>query len=129
MLSEKRLKRRRVTKSKRWCVRKRNGYDMNKWSDFKKELDLPKEELLLAKVKLELSELIYDLRKSRRMSQKQLGHAIGVSQPYIAKIEDGEENLTIETIVKLLAALNTRLKLKPEKLGKHDSVFQIFKAA
>jgi len=102
---------------------------MNKWSDFKKELNLSEEELLLAKVKLELSELIYDLRKAKKMSQKELGNAIGVSQPYIAKIEDGEENLTVETIVKLLAALNTCLRLKPEKRGNRDSVFHILKAA
>ena len=102
---------------------------MRKWDDFKKELNIPKEELLLAKVKLELSELIYDLRRSKKMSQKQLGDAIGVSQPYIAKIEDGEENLTIETIVKLLSALKIRLQLKPTKLGKYGSVFHILKAA
>ena len=102
---------------------------MRKWDDFKKELNISKEELLLAKVKLELSELIYDLRRSKKMSQKQLGDAIGVSQPYIAKIEDGEENLTIETIVKLLSALKIRLQLKPTKLGKYGSVFHILKAA
>ncbi len=102
---------------------------MHKWKDVKKELALPQEELLLAQVKLDLSELIYDLRKSKKMSQKELGEAIGVSQPYIAKIEDGEENLTIETIVKILAALNTRLELKPEKRMKCESVFHILKAA
>lgn len=102
---------------------------MRKWDDFKKELNIPKEELLLAKVKLELSELIYDSRRSKKMSQKQLGDAIGVSQPYIAKIEEGEENLTLETIVKLLSALKIRLQLKPTKLGKYDSVFHILKAA
>ena len=102
---------------------------MKKWNDFKKELGLAKKDLLLAKVKLELSELIYDLRKSKRMSQKELADAIGVTQPYIAKIEDGEENLTIETIVKLLATLNTCLQLIPQKRGKRESVLHILKAA
>ena len=102
---------------------------MNNWKDLKKELNLPKEELLLAKVKLELSELIYDLRKARKMSQKMLSEAVGVSQPYIAKIENGEENLTLETIVKLLAALNTRLTLKTGKRGSFNSVLHILKAA
>lgn len=102
---------------------------MKKWSDLKKEIHISDEDLLLAKVKLELSELIYDLRKSRKMTQKELADAIEATQPYIAKIEDGEENLTIETIVKLLAALNTCLKLSPEKRGKRDSVLHILKAA
>ena len=63
------------------------------------------------------------------MSQKALGDAIGVSQPYIAKIEDGEENLTLETIVKLLSALKTRLDMTPGHLRNTESVFHISKAA
>jgi predicted transcriptional regulator len=102
---------------------------MTKWSDFKKELNIPKDQLLLAKAKLQLSELIHDLRKSKQMSQKELGEAIGVSQPYIAKIEDGEENLTIETVVKLLSALNTCLQLRPEKHTHCQNVFHLLKAA
>lgn len=102
---------------------------MTKWHALKSELNLPEDALLFAKVKLELSELICDLRKSKKMSQKELAHAIGVSQPYIAKIEDGEENLTLETIVKLLSALKTCLYLRPEKLARRDSVFHIQKAA
>lgn len=116
-------------KSKQRLAKHFDGDVLHKWDDVQKELNLPKHELLLAQVKLELSEFIYDLRKSKKMSQKELGRAIGVSQPYIAKIEDGEENLTLETIVKILAALNTRLALKPEKRGKHESVFHILKAA
>ena len=116
-------------KSKRQSAKQVDGHILHKWDDVRKELNLSEAELLLAQVKLELSELIYDLRKSKKMSQKQLGAAIGVSQPYIAKIEDGEENLTIETIVKILAALNTRLELKPERRGKNESVFHILKAA
>ncbi len=73
---------------------------------------------MLAGIKLQLAELFYDLRKKHKMSQKQLATAIKVSQPYIARIEDGEENMTIETITKLLVALNTCLKITPE--GRHN---------
>lgn len=75
----------------------RNGGKMRKWSDVKKELNLSENDLRLAKAKLELSELICD----------------------------GEENLTVETIVKLLAALQISLRLKPEKLKSHESVLRI----
>ena len=103
---------------------------MKNWSDLKKELNLSKEDLLLAEVKLELSILIYNLRRKKKLSQEGLAKLMGVSQPYIAKIEDGEENLTIETIVKLLAALNTCLTLKPEPRRKPDgSVFHVLKPA
>lgn len=101
--------------------------------DFKREMLqkglMTEEGLELAGAKLMLSELMYDLRKTKKMSQKELAKAIGVSQPYIAKIEDGEENLTIETIVKLLSALNIRLSIRPEKKQKTDAVFRIRRAA
>ena len=103
------------------------------WKELKKELlkeaHVTEESLTLAKATLGLSELIYDLRTAEKMSQKELAHAIRVSQAYIAKVEGGEENLTLETIVKLLTALKTCLSLKPEKRGRCDSVFHIFKAA
>ena len=108
---------------------KRGRDKMTKWDDFKKELHVPKKELELAQAKLMLSELIHDLRRSKKMSQKELAHAIGASQPYIAKIEDGEENLTIETIVKLLSVFKVRLGIRAEKKEGSETVFHILKAA
>jgi transcriptional regulator with XRE-family HTH domain len=96
-----------------------------RWNDLKKKLNVSKSGLELAEAKLALSELIYDLRQSRKMSQKELASAVGVSQPYIAKIEDGEENLTIETIIKLLSALKTSLHLKTGSHHKGESIFHI----
>lgn len=105
---------------------------MNKayrWEDVKKELDIPEKELLLAKAKLDLSEFIYGLRRAKRISQKRLAELIGVSQPYIAKIEGGEENLTIETIAKILSALNLSLTLSTHKRRKKEDILHIAKAA
>ncbi len=99
------------------------------WDEFKKELNIPEDERLLARVKLDLSILIYNLRKSKKMSQKALAKTMKVSQAYIAKVEGGEENLTLETIVKILAALHTSLRLQPEKRGKQKSVLHILEAA
>ena len=100
-----------------------------KWSEVRKKLNLSDDAMMLAGIKLDLSELIYDLRKQKKMSQKALAKAIGVSQPYIAKIEDGEENLTLETIVKLLTALNICLEMKPQPRSKGESVLHVLKAA
>ena len=101
--------------------------------DFRRELlrkgHITKESLMLAEVKLMLAELLHGFRTDKKMSQKELARAVGVSQPYIAKVEDGEENLTLETIAKLLSAFNIRLCLTPEKRGSHDSVFRVLKAA
>lgn len=43
------------------------------------------------------------------MTQKQLAELIGVSPQYISKILKGQENLTLETISKLEAALDIQL--------------------
>jgi transcriptional regulator with XRE-family HTH domain len=99
------------------------------WTGFKKTLHLTKEGMELAQAKLMLSELIFDLRLSKKMSQKELARVMGVSQPYIAKIEDGEENLTIETIVKLFSALGMRLEIRPGKRVKSETILNILKAA
>src|SRR3989338_9171163 len=104
------------------------------WEQFKKELlkkgDITHEGLMLAGIKLQLSELFYDLRKKHRMSQKQLANLIGVSQPYIARIEDGEENLTIETMAKLLIAFKTCFKIDAiSRHSKKEIVMQFHIAA
>ena len=101
--------------------------------DFKKDLlrkgDITKEGLALAGVKLMLAELLYNLRKRRKISQKKLAAAIGVSQPFIARVEGGETNLTIETIVKILSALRMSLHIRPQKRRRNEELMHIAKAA
>ena len=63
------------------------------------------------------------------MSQRALAKAMGVSQAYISKVEGGEENLTLETIVKILAAMNVCLQMKPQPRSKGESVLHVLKAA
>ena len=105
-----------------------------KWSEFRKELFREKhitgEGTMLADIKLHLAEVFYDLRQKNKMSQQELAKTVGVSQPCIARVEDGEENLTIETIAKLLLALKTCFKVIPEdRHGKKENVLQFMKAA
>ena len=105
-----------------------------KWGEFRKELlkekHITEEGVMLADIKLHLAEVFYDLRRRNKMSQQELAKAIHVSQPYIARVEDGEENLTIETIAKLLLALKTCFKVIPEdRHSKKENVLQFMKAA
>lgn len=58
-------------------------------------------------------------RKSLNLTQRRLAEKLGVSQPYIAKLERGEANPTLGAIGRLLAPINLRLitrtaPLKPE---------------
>lgn len=58
-------------------------------------------------------------RKSLNLTQKSLAEKLGISQPYVAKLEGGEANPTLGRIGSLLASIDLRLvtgtaPLKPE---------------
>ncbi|MFC2071566.1 helix-turn-helix domain-containing protein [Chloroflexota bacterium] len=60
-------------------------------------------------------------RKSLNLTQKSLADKLGISQPYVAKLEGGEANPTLGRIGSLLAAIHLRLvtgtaPLKPEPM-------------
>ena len=100
------------------------------WDEYERELfqkgKLSEEEILIEKMKMDFSKLIYDCRIRRNLTQKELADKIQVKQQYIAKIESGEENLSLETIGKLLVALKSGLRVgiqTPRRLT------QIFKYA
>lgn len=98
------------------------------WDDVEAELwkkgKLTKESMMVAEMKMRFSQLIYDCRTKNNLTQKQLAEKIGVRQQYIAKIEDGEENLSLETIGKLLIALNIALSVEVQKRRKLTGIFK-----
>jgi transcriptional regulator with XRE-family HTH domain len=60
-------------------------------------------------------------RRSLNLTQRSLADKLGISQPYVAKLEGGEANPTLGTIGRLLATINLRLvtgtaPLKPEPM-------------
>ena len=60
-------------------------------------------------------------RKILNLTQKSLADKLGISQPYVAKLEGGEANPTLGTIGSLLATIDLRLvtgtaPLKPEPM-------------
>lgn len=65
--------------------------------------------------KLELASLIYKARKKMNLTQTEMAGRLGISQPYIARIEAGEANPTISSIGRILATLNFSFsaELKP----------------
>jgi len=57
------------------------------------------------------------LRLRKGLSQKQLAQAIGTSQPHIARIERGRDNVLLATAVHLAQALEVNLIEVTEALG------------
>lgn len=64
---------------------------------------------------LEISYQILQLRKKKKMSQAQLAKKINTTQGNVARIESGNQNLTVEMLNRVAAALGTNLTIK---LGK-----------
>lgn len=47
------------------------------------------------------SQRVYELRKKRNLSQKELGEAVGLSHKAISTIESGTRSTTIEKLITL----------------------------
>ncbi|PIR72472.1 MAG: transcriptional regulator, partial [Candidatus Nealsonbacteria bacterium CG10_big_fil_rev_8_21_14_0_10_36_24] len=60
---------------------------------------------------LEIAYQILQLRKQKRMSQKELAKKIGTKQSNIARIEAGEQNFTADTLQKIANAFDRELKI------------------
>lgn len=75
---------------------------------------------------IELRSAIRSLRKSRGLSQTQLGTLLGISQKRVADIEGAPERTSFDQITRLILALGGRLvvevpdasETKPTKAGK-----------
>ncbi len=60
---------------------------------------------------LETSYKIMQLRKQKRMSQAELAKRIGTKQANIARIEAGNQNLTLETLQKIAIVFDRDLRV------------------
>ncbi len=69
-------------------------------------------------------ETVRTLRLARGWSQARLAELMATSQPHIARIERGTENLTIETCRKLAGALGIDLNRLDEALRRQEALFR-----
>jgi len=60
---------------------------------------------------LEIAYQILQLRKKRKMSQKELAKKIGTTQSNVARMEAGEQNFTTNTLSKVASAFKLELKI------------------
>ena len=61
-----------------------------------------------------LGEAIKKLRKSRNLTQEQLGQQIGVGKSQISKLEKNASNVTITTVLKVFSALKAKVNFRVE---------------
>ena len=62
--------------------------------------------------KLEIAYKILQARKRARLTQQELEKKIGTTQSVIARIEQGEQNMTIENLERIASALNRNLEVE-----------------
>ena len=79
----------------------------------------------IERVKLKFAHLLADAREGIHLTQKQLADKIGVKQQLISRIESGSENLTLETLTKILASLHIALSIEAHKRKKREDVVEM----
>ena len=63
--------------------------------------------------RLKVISQIVELREKLGLTQAELAHKIGVSQPFIGRLEnDAASNLSLETLVKIVEALNGEIEIR-----------------
>ena len=64
--------------------------------------------------KYELIRALIRRRNQLRLSQTQLAAIVGMRQPAISRLENGVDNTTIDTLFKIIAALDLDIEFKPK---------------
>ncbi|MCR5757115.1 MAG: helix-turn-helix transcriptional regulator [Selenomonas sp.] len=83
------------------------------WDDeFDKEHFTP-EEIAESDLRVALITSLVQARKEQGLSQRDLEKISGVKQPQIARMERGDANPQLDTILKLLAAMGKTLAVVP----------------
>jgi|WetSurMetagenome_2_1015567.scaffolds.fasta_scaffold252286_2 DNA-binding XRE family transcriptional regulator len=62
--------------------------------------------------RIEAAYAITVMRHKKRMTQKEMAKRLKISQSAVARIEQGGQNLTIETLSKIAALFGKKVKIK-----------------
>ena len=95
----------KMNKSKKEALEQK-GWKVGSAGDF---LGLTPEESAYIELKLSLSQFLQEKRKTRRLTQNQMAALIQSSQSRVAKMEKGEESVSIDLILRSLLALGTEI--------------------
>lgn len=82
------------------------GWRIGDAADF---LGLTEEERLLVELRIKLAERIRQLRKTRRLSQKQVADRLKSTQPRVARIEAASSDVSLDLMFRGLFVVGGRL--------------------
>jgi hypothetical protein len=78
------------------------GWKLGSASEF---LELSDADVMLVNMKLALATTVRQLRQCKKITQKELAELIGSSQSRVAKLETADRSVSMELLVRSLAAL------------------------
>ncbi len=87
------------------------------------KIGTPNRDLFEYELQMDLiGKAIRKTRQERRLTQEELGKLIGVQKAQISRIENNASNVTMETLLRVFAALKAKIKLQVElpKLAEED---------
>lgn len=91
-------------------------HDVMRWVDDQLAQDpVLRERVERRMAAMRVEEDLVALREARGLSQAQLAKLLGVSQPAVAKLESGSQNLTLRTLVRVVTALGGEIRLTIRK--------------
>lgn len=106
---------------------KKTNYENYLESEIQKDSSL-KTGIEMSKDAIQIAQRLYDLRKSRKMTQEELANLIDVRQSNISRLESGDYNsYTYKTIHKVADALRARLNIELIPMEKTETVTTIYK--
>jgi HTH-type transcriptional regulator / antitoxin HipB len=65
-----------------------------------------------------IGKVIRQTRKARKMTQEELGKLIGVQKAQISRLENNPGNVTMDTFLRVFAALQAKVSLQVELSGR-----------
>jgi len=87
--------------------------------EFKKQFELER-------AKVALAQKIAELRQKEHLKQSDLAKKLNVSQQFISQIETAQENnLTLETLIKIARSLGRGIKISFPKISKEGSYLNV----
>lgn len=68
-----------------------------------------------------LGQILRSVRKQRNLSQADAGKSVSIDQPTLSQVERGETNIRVDTLFRILAALDMEMIVRPrQKNFKHN---------
>ena len=67
-----------------------------------------------------LGQILKSIRVKKGLNQQQAGKLVGMTQAMVSRIERGESNARIDTLFRLLAALDMEMIVQPREKAQNE---------